>query len=53
MVFMFKRVKNEAKMVFVCQRVKNEPIGGIQVKTSKELSYSGFNNWKAYVIAYL
>ena len=40
----FKRVRNEAKMVFECKRVKNEEdVKGFEVQTTKELSYKGFD----------
>ena len=40
----FKPVRNEAKMVFECKRVKNEEdVKGFEVQTTKELSYKGFN----------
>ena len=35
----FKRVKNEANMVFKCKRVKNEVVRGFEVQTTEEWSY--------------
>ena len=36
MVLKFKRVKNEAKMVFIFERVKNEVISCFEIHMSQE-----------------
>ena len=36
MVLRFKRVKNEAKMVFIFKRVKNEVISCFEIQLSQE-----------------
>ena len=35
-IFTFKRVENEAKIVFMYIRVQNEPTKGFEVETSEE-----------------